>query len=989
MSSRRRSANSPNNGAYLTVADRKNSDKNRQKNLFNNDTSAISIFGGDHPINNFAPSQKMIDIKSIDEEQLRILIDGRTFDAGYLPHKHTTPIEVQIYIRPRSLCVLDKKSQVVLDEFDLTRILQYSFNPTQSTFSLYYMSNDDGSRCDRYVFRSEHYFAIHEFLNIVIQLVLQSQQAMVPDGAQPAAGSGADAEGGVAQAEGAQPNDGSGAVTAVAAAADPKLTDEAGSFFPPAGDMPVPAASSAAESAESGANRLLAIFDPPPSTPTSPDGGSGATPAAPTGDSEAAKSKLVSDATLQRSQKTKDYFETRYRNQDPSAVRGSLLKDRMLSGGSTAPESPGALQPPLPRESTEPEHQSTPGSQGGSTGKKAGSLRLQGLLLDWGTMRQRKPRPVTGEGTDSGKYGVPPAPPTAGSPGSGRGSAIGNLYNPSSMEEITNRFDKNGKVILNRRMIENRYQVSTGTLEGLIDYLADLNSPDSMFINDFLQSFRNFMTPTALFERLTNRFWMPGVVISTDPAPSKQSTLGKKDKKPGEPEVDVAICLDAGTVITKDVQELIRFRVLSVIKKWVDRHWYDFENLELLRLLRTFVTEISDHGFGVVAEQINIKINGIPRLRSEMMREADLSFGKIVNLDLFSVTPKELARHLTMVSIAKFNRIIPDEFAILLWGSKEERVTMTPNLTHFINRFNDIGYWVATELCRVEDLRRRAQLMEMFIQVARYCLKYQNFNDLIAILSGLQTIPIYRLRKTWAALSQRSLNLFRELEAKVSPDNNYKAYRTLEYSAPTPRIPFFGLCLKDLTFMNDGNQTILVNGMINFEKYLLVMGKIMEIRVSQESNYNFPKNESLMAYCDLLLHESEDELTDKSYVLEPSTRPMRRVSVSSVSSSQSTASDATTVAPSIYSATDAYPGSDDTSASSVILSSSASSISSVTSSPASGAPAPISSAAANQAAGADDLSSSLSSMSLRGADTSSVDGGASILGTSDSSTGAW
>ncbi|KCV70637.1 hypothetical protein, variant [Fonticula alba] len=907
MSSRRRSANSPNNGAYLTVADRKNSDKNRQKNLFNNDTSAISIFGGDHPINNFAPSQKMIDIKSIDEEQLRILIDGRTFDAGYLPHKHTTPIEVQIYIRPRSLCVLDKKSQVVLDEFDLTRILQYSFNPTQSTFSLYYMSNDDGSRCDRYVFRSEHYFAIHEFLNIVIQLVLQSQQAMVPDGAQPAAGSGADAEGGVAQAEGAQPNDGSGAVTAVAAAADPKLTDEAGSFFPPAGDMPVPAASSAAESAES----------------------------------------------------------------------------------ATAPESPGALQPPLPRESTEPEHQSTPGSQGGSTGKKAGSLRLQGLLLDWGTMRQRKPRPVTGEGTDSGKYGVPPAPPTAGSPGSGRGSAIGNLYNPSSMEEITNRFDKNGKVILNRRMIENRYQVSTGTLEGLIDYLADLNSPDSMFINDFLQSFRNFMTPTALFERLTNRFWMPGVVISTDPAPSKQSTLGKKDKKPGEPEVDVAICLDAGTVITKDVQELIRFRVLSVIKKWVDRHWYDFENLELLRLLRTFVTEISDHGFGVVAEQINIKINGIPRLRSEMMREADLSFGKIVNLDLFSVTPKELARHLTMVSIAKFNRIIPDEFAILLWGSKEERVTMTPNLTHFINRFNDIGYWVATELCRVEDLRRRAQLMEMFIQVARYCLKYQNFNDLIAILSGLQTIPIYRLRKTWAALSQRSLNLFRELEAKVSPDNNYKAYRTLEYSAPTPRIPFFGLCLKDLTFMNDGNQTILVNGMINFEKYLLVMGKIMEIRVSQESNYNFPKNESLMAYCDLLLHESEDELTDKSYVLEPSTRPMRRVSVSSVSSSQSTASDATTVAPSIYSATDAYPGSDDTSASSVILSSSASSISSVTSSPASGAPAPISSAAANQAAGADDLSSSLSSMSLRGADTSSVDGGASILGTSDSSTGAW
>lgn len=117
--------------------------------------------------------------------------------------------------------------------------------------------------------------------------------------------------------------------------------------------------------------------------------------------------------------------------------------------------------------------------------------------------------------------------------------------------------------------------------------------------------------------------------------------------------------------------------------------------------------------------------------------------------------------------------------------------------------------------------------------------KLQNFNDVIAVLSGLNTIPIYRLKKTWAAVSKEMMAKFRDLEAKMTPESNYKVYRAIEVNAKGDMMPFFALYMKDLTFMNDGMQTWLPGDIVNFEKNRSVMGKIMAIRVSQQSKYEF------------------------------------------------------------------------------------------------------------------------------------------------------
>jgi len=58
--------------------------------------------------------------------------------------------------------------------------------------------------------------------------------------------------------------------------------------------------------------------------------------------------------------------------------------------------------------------------------------------------------------------------------------------------------------------------------------------------------------------------------------------------------------------------------------------------------------------------------------------------------------------------------------------------------------------------------------------------------------------------------------------------------------------------MKDLTFMNDGNQTRLGNNMINLEKHRDIMNAILAIRSSQQSDFKeFAQNPELRKYCEV------------------------------------------------------------------------------------------------------------------------------------------
>ena len=63
-------------------------------------------------------------------------------------------------------------------------------------------------------------------------------------------------------------------------------------------------------------------------------------------------------------------------------------------------------------------------------------------------------------------------------------------------------------------------------------------------------------------------------------------------------------------------------------------------------------------------------------------------------------------------------------------------------------------------------MQQRAQVIERWIQIAYESFKLKNFSSLRAIISGLQTHGVHRLKKTWSAVSPESLSQFRKISKK-------------------------------------------------------------------------------------------------------------------------------------------------------------------------------------------------------------------------------
>ena len=73
------------------------------------------------------------------------------------------------------------------------------------------------------------------------------------------------------------------------------------------------------------------------------------------------------------------------------------------------------------------------------------------------------------------------------------------------------------------------------------------------------------------------------------------------------------------------------------------------------------------------------------------------------------------------------------------------------------------------------------------------CMDFQelrllkNFSSLKAIISGLQSNPIYRLKKTWSYVLRDKLEVFEELARIFSGENNALAQRELLVREGTAR----------------------------------------------------------------------------------------------------------------------------------------------------------------------------------------------------------
>jgi len=224
-------------------------------------------------------------------------------------------------------------------------------------------------------------------------------------------------------------------------------------------------------------------------------------------------------------------------------------------------------------------------------------------------------------------------------------------------------------------------------------------------------------------------------------------------------------------------------------------------------------------------------------------------------LKLLEIEPLELARQLTLMESQLYQKIKPME---CLQRSREQRTENVDNITTVIQTSNRIADWVAESVLSRTDSRRRAGTVKHLISVADRCRTLNNFSTTIAITSGLNTPPIRRLKRTWEQVNQPSMAQFGACEMTIDSNKNFTKYRQLMANVNPPCVPFIGVFLSTLQFIQDGNPDNLPGNLVNFRKRQKASEVINDIKRWQAQSFNFQPIPSVIAYINEQLNQHRD-----------------------------------------------------------------------------------------------------------------------------------
>jgi len=238
------------------------------------------------------------------------------------------------------------------------------------------------------------------------------------------------------------------------------------------------------------------------------------------------------------------------------------------------------------------------------------------------------------------------------------------------------------------------------------------------------------------------------------------------------------------------------------------------------------------------------------------------------NFSIFEIHPTEIARQITLVEYNLYKKIKPWECLGQAWNT-EEKEQRAPNILAMIDRFNRVSNWVSTEVLKQSVLKKRIKMICKFIEIAEACLAINNLNGLLEIIAGLSQGHIDRLKQTWAGVGRKyvlSLELMKEL---VSTTANYKNLRGYLKKVEPPCVPYIGVYLQDLVFVEEGNSDYtLKHNLINFEKRQLLANVIREVTKYQKVPYTFQVVPFLVNYLINLVSYDESTLYKISKVQE-------------------------------------------------------------------------------------------------------------------------
>ncbi|XP_073977706.1 ras-GEF domain-containing family member 1B-like [Rhodnius prolixus] len=381
----------------------------------------------------------------------------------------------------------------------------------------------------------------------------------------------------------------------------------------------------------------------------------------------------------------------------------------------------------------------------------------------------------------------------------------------------------------------------SGRLEALIQHMVPTADyyPDRAFLFAFLLTSRLFVKPHDLLGQIS------------------------------------ANCREHMKVINKEEEP--SSHLVRLLAEWSETFPYDFRDERVMSHVRELAHRCVSIEEGEIREEISLVLhNLLDKLTKLEQYEAFLhSINKdAVTDNVDAVTQTEvsevcgsavsLAQQLTHIELERLSYIGPEEFvqAYINEGNAPSLGTdfeprITTNFEVYVGWTNRLSRLVVTDVCRLmKSKRQRVRVLQFWVDTAKECFTIGNFNSLKAILNGLNSKAVARLKKTWSKLEDREQ--LTSLETQMCSLDDHASYRALLRAAATrfnkddsahcTVIPVFSILTADLHVICKQCQQTLPNGHINFEKFWQLAKQVTEFITWKQVHCPFPKAAKVITY---------------------------------------------------------------------------------------------------------------------------------------------
>ncbi|XP_063057687.1 ral guanine nucleotide dissociation stimulator-like 1 isoform X5 [Engraulis encrasicolus] len=398
--------------------------------------------------------------------------------------------------------------------------------------------------------------------------------------------------------------------------------------------------------------------------------------------------------------------------------------------------------------------------------------------------------------------------------------------------------------------------IRAGTLERLVEtLLTAFGDNDLTYTSIFLSTYRAFASTQAVLQLLLDRY-------------------GSVEERDGE----------SSTSSPCETRGVVRTALASILRAWLDQCPEDFQeppDYPCLQRVQDFLQKALPG-----SEPLRRAHSLREQLRSQASLEAESDGGfhgnnpfclgededvEIeVQEDFLSFEVDLVAEQLTYMDALLFKKVVPHHCLGSIWSQRDKKQNKhsAPTIRATIAQFNAVAACVVSTVLRRRQIRPhvRARFIQRWIDIAQECRIRKNFSSLRAIVSALQSNPIYRLKRTWACVHKDSMQVFEELSDIFSDHNNYGTSRELLMKEGTSKfasldscakdhqkrsqkrlqlqkemgdmqgtIPYLGTFLTDLTMLDTALPDFVEGGLINFEKRRREFEVIAQIKLLQSA----------------------------------------------------------------------------------------------------------------------------------------------------------